>query len=79
LTYFIEFALGANILIMKSRGRINNSGLRESVAVSINGNPSFPIEYDEITAFDPSRTPPLSYVFNQDCTIVVARDLDVIA
>ena len=65
---------GATTFIMKSKGNITN-GTREPINISINGTPTFMIEYGEINAFDLTRSPSLKYSFSQDCIIVVAKEL----
>lgn len=58
----------SNILVMKTK-----SSSTKPITVSINKSPGFPIEYNELSVFD--GTTALSYVFNQDCIIAVAKEL----
>lgn len=46
------------------------------ITVSINKTIAFPIEYDELTAFDGATS--LTYVFSQDCIIAVLQELGAI-
>ena len=66
----------ATTFMMKSKGKITK-GVRQPVLVGIDNTPMFPVEYNETTAFDADRTPPLKYKFNQDCIILVAKELDI--
>jgi len=76
-TDFVENCPGTTAFIMKSKATLVN-GKKQPILVSIDASPMFPIEYNEITAFDSGRTPPLKYKFNQDCIVLAVKDLDVI-
>lgn len=69
--------VGATSFIMKSKGRLVN-GTREEITVSINNTPLFPIEYNESTAFDVARTPALKFKFNQDCIVLICKELALV-
>lgn len=67
----VNMFTGSNVFILKSKATSNNP-----IKVSINKTVAFPVEYNEINAFD--GTSSLSYVFNQNCIITICKDLEVV-
>ena len=67
----------ATSFIMKSKGELEE-GKRVLVRVAIDGTPMFSVDYNEITAYDSTRVPSLTYVFDKDCVIVIAKELGAV-
>lgn len=66
--------VGATHFVMKSKGQLVN-GTREQVMVSINNTPMCPVEYNESSKFDSTRSPALKYKFSQNCIILICKEL----
>jgi len=68
-----SFALafpGANMFMLKSKSKTN-----VPISVSINKTPMFQLDYMETTAYD--GTSSFTYVFNQNCLILICKDLEI--
>lgn len=67
---------GATAFMMKSRGIKQGSTYKKpqvSIIYGSNVSPKFEVDYGEISAFESALN--LKYVFDQDCTIVVLKEL----
>lgn len=71
----------ATLFIMNTKGVLEGSKYRKVKVSIVNGttkSPKFEIEYGQVTAFDSTRTPALKYTFDQDCTVVIGKELGAI-